>query len=128
MEIKFFVVNNYVNEIDVSDVMLVYKIIELPADRNYYIEFYTADEQTSLQYLLLTSGFKNGGTDLLAYKEVWIHEKDPGFSLAMINSHTKKFLFTPGPSNEQWGYYKFNEVFELKPEYEGYLTGKEYGI
>lgn len=133
MEIKFFAANDHINEIGISDVMLVYEIIELPTDRNYYIEFHTAYEQTSLHYLLFKNGFINGGTGWAALKKqldsrVWIQHRDPGFSLAIINSHTKMFSFSPGPVNEQWGYYKFNEVFELKPEYSGYLTGKNYGI
>jgi hypothetical protein len=132
MEIKFFDANDHVNEIDISNVMLIHEIIELPTDRNYYIEFYTADEQTSLQYLLFKNGFINSGTGWALKQHldcrVWIQKKDPGFSLAIINSHTKKFSFSLGLANEQWGYYMFNDVFELKPEYKGYLAGKSYGI
>ena len=132
-EIKFFDANDHVNEIDISNVMLIYDVIELPSDRNYYVKFYTADEQTSLQYLLFKNGFINGGTGWTALKRqldrrVWIQKRDPGSSLAVISSHTKKFSFSPGPENEQYRCYKFYEVFELKPAYEGYLTGKEYGI
>jgi len=132
-EIKFFDANDHVNEIDISNVVLIYDVIELPSDRNYYVEFYTADEQTSLQYLLFKNGFINGVTGWAALKKqldyrVWIQKRDPGLSLAIINSHTKKFSFSPGPANSHWRYYKFNEVFELKPIYEGYLAGKEYGI
>jgi len=133
MEIKFFAANDHLNEISISNVMLVYEIIELPTNRNYYIEFHTVDEQTSLQYLLFKNRFVNNGTGWAALRRqldhrVWIQQRDPGFSLAVINSHTKKFSFSPGPANEQWGYYMFNEVFKLKPEYEGYLIGKSYGI
>jgi hypothetical protein len=139
MEIKFFKVSpdDPTTSIEVSNPMLVYKISdELPADRNYYVMLNTADEWNSLQYLLIKNGFKK---KFLTKDDrdniVWIF-KDLVESVVIVNSHIKIFTFsfvnnsftTPLNKDNGWGLYAFSDVFELKPEYRGYLSGKRYGL
>lgn len=97
-EIRFYKPHN-ANEIPISDVMLIYKIKSLPTDRNYYIEYETVDEQTSLQYLLFKEGFKRRLSEDFV---IWIYKHDPVRTLVIVSSHKKTFEFADGPMNEQY--------------------------
>ena len=128
MEIEFWDASN-LKRLDISDVMLIYRISdELPGDRNYYITFDTEDECASLQYFLYKAGLKSGKG--ISSKIVWIGKETHNRNFVTVYSHFKEFEFSSEliPLNDSWGLYKFGDVFELKPEYKGYLTGKEYGI
>lgn len=110
-EIKFFDANDHVNEIDISNVMLIYRISdELPGDRNYYITFDTEDECTSLQYFLYKAGFKSGKgccvISGISSEIVWIGKKMHSRNFVTVYSHFKEFEFSSELIllNDSWGF------------------------
>lgn len=131
---------------------IVYKLrtdVNLP--RNFYLKLHDVDQDISFQFIMMLEHNYTRNLRLrdrlidAAIKEEALHEKRHVyiffrkesadlFTIYQVSSYAKYFEFycsresLPESLTDGWPVIEFDELFELKDEYVGYLTGKNYGI
>ena len=130
---------------------IVYKLrtdVNLP--QNFYLKLHDVDQDISFQFIMMLEHNYTRNLRLrdriiidAAIKEeaspenyvyIFFIESIDLFTFYRVSSHAKYFEFycsresLPESLTEGWPVIEFDELFELKDEYVGYLTGKNYGI